>query len=470
VLYQRYHAALHAFCVRNLDDKEEAADLVQDAFLKAWLALRRGFEPEAPYPWLLTIARNLCVSRHRARSSRIQALHLDESHDLGVTEEGPTDDLIELRSLLQRLPERQRRALLLHEVMGLPYGEVAAELNISYAAVATLVFRTRRTLAQGLAHGNAGEEKPRRSLGLGWLLGIGQRVNFVLGSGTPVKVAAALGVAPLVMLPSPVLNRGRDRGPVRAAATRHVGLPAPLDRALTVSTRMAAPNSSTRFGRVTVLATAAALTGTPPANEKAEAASPEGGGPTLVEIDSRTPPISDTGSPKPPESATTVPTSSPGAEDPSRASVPPVPSRQLAGKRDPNSSITAPPTDQGAQEEVNAPPADPASQGSGPPADPGSQAHSHGPPADPGSQGNGPPADPGSQGNGPPADPGSQGNGPPADPGSQGNGPLADPGSQAHSHGPPADPGSQGNGPPADPGSHAQSDSAPASRINKFTR
>jgi RNA polymerase sigma-70 factor (ECF subfamily) len=439
VLYQRYHAALHAFCVRNLDDKEEAADLVQDAFLKAWLALRRGFEPEAPYPWLLTIARNLCVSRHRARSSRIQALHLDESHDLGVTEEGPTDDLIELRSMLQRLPERQRRALLLHEVMGLPYGEVAAELNISYAAVATLVFRTRRTLAQGLLQGNAGEEKPRRSLGLGWLLGIGQRVNFVLGSGTPVKVAAALGVAPLVMLPSAVLNRGRDRGPVRAAASRHVGSPTPLDRALTV-TRKAAPNSSTRLGRVTVLTTAAAMTGTPPANEKAKAASPEGGGPTLVEIDSRTPPTSDTGSPKPPESATTVLTSSPGAEDSGRAAVPPVPSRQLAGNGDPTSSITAPPTDQGAQEQVNAPPADPASQGSGPPADPGSQADSHGPPADPGSQ-------------------------------ADSHGPPADPGSQADSHDPPADPGSQADShdPPADPGSHVLSNSAPASRIITFT-
>jgi hypothetical protein len=55
-----------------------------------------------------------------------------------------------------------------------------------------------------------GEDKARRSLGLGWLLWILEpanlgRVNLVLGSGTPAKVAATLSVAPLVLLPSPVL-------------------------------------------------------------------------------------------------------------------------------------------------------------------------------------------------------------------------------------------------------------------------
>ena len=406
VLYRSYHAALHAYCVRNLDDKEDAPDVVQEAFLKAWLALRRGFEPEAPYPWLLTIARNLCVSRHRARSARIQALHFDESHNLRVSEEDPTDELIELRSMLQRLPERQRRALLLHDVIGLPYGEVAAELNISYAAVATLVFRTRRRLAQDLANWNAAadDEKPHRSLGLGWLVGIlgpcsvpaklGQRISFLLESGTPVKLAAALGVAPLVMLPSPVLDRGRDGGPARAVTSKHVKSPALLERDLTVLFRMAAPNSSTGWGRVTVLTAAAARVDTPPVNEKGEAASPEGGGQAPVQSDSRTPPTSDTGSPKPPEAVTTAPPPSIRVEDATQTSVPPAPSRHPAGNGDPDSSLAASPPDQGPQEEVDAPPADPGSQDNGPPADPGSQAQSHGPPADAISQGNGSPADP----------------------------------------------------------------------------
>jgi RNA polymerase sigma factor (sigma-70 family) len=445
VLYRRYHGALHAHCVRNLEDEEDAADVVQEAFVKAWLALRRGFEPEAPYPWLLTIARNLCVSRHRARSARIQTLHFDESHDPGVSEECPTDDLIELRSMLQHLPERQLRALLLHEVIGLPYREVAAELNISYAAVATLVFRTRRRLAQDLAHCNAaaGEEKPRRSLGLGWLVGIlgpcsvpaklGQHASFLLGSGTPVKLAAAVGVAPLVMLPSLVLNQGRDGGPARAVTSRHANSPALLERDLTVSFRMSAPNSSTRRGRVTVTV-AAALADTPPVDDRGEGTSPEGGGRAAVQSDSRTPRTSHTGSPKPPEAVTTVPPPSIRAEDATRTSVPPVPSRHIGGNGDQNPSLVAPPPDQRPQAQVEASP------------------------ADPGSQDNGSPADPGSQDNGSPADPGSQG---------QSHGPPADPGSQGQSHGPPADPGSQGqsHGPPADPGSQAQSMARPPTAL-----
>jgi RNA polymerase sigma-70 factor (ECF subfamily) len=444
VLYRRYQGALHAHCLRNLEDEEDAADVVQEAFVKAWLALRRGFEPEAPYPWLLTIARNLCVSRHRARSARIQTLHFDESHEPGVSQEGPTDDLIELRSMLQRLPERQRRALLLHEVIGLPYREVAAELNISYAAVATLVFRTRRRLAQDLAHCNAaaGEEKPRRSLGLGWLVGIfgpcsvpaklGQHASFLLDSGTPVKLAAALGVAPLVMIPSLALNRGRDGGPARAITSRHASSPALLERDLTVSFRMSAPNSSTRRGRVTVTA-AAALAETPPVDDRGEGASPEGGGRAPVQSNSRIPRTSHTGSPKPPAAVTAVPPPSIRAEDATRTYVPPVPSRHLEGNGDSNPSLVAPPPHERPQAQVEASPADSGSQDNGSPADPGSEAQSHGPPADPGSEG---------QSHGPPADPGSEGqsHGPPADPGSQGqsHGSPADPGSQPQSHGPPA--------------------------------
>jgi hypothetical protein len=320
-----------------------------------------------------------------------------------------------------------------------------------------------------------GEDKPRRSLGLGWLLGIlqpysapaslGQRVNLVLGSGTPVKVAAALGVAPLVLLPSPVIDRGRDGGPVRVAASRQASSSAPLDRVLSVSFGIAALNSSTHWARVTVLTTGTAPTNTPPGNQRAEAAAPMGGGATLVETDSRTSPISD-----PSDDLDAVSTDpdgfggKPPAGDATGASVAPLPRRQPAGKGGEggkgNPSIAISPTDQDPPEQITAPPVDPASQGSGSPPDPGSQSHGHGPPADPGSQ---------AESHGPPADPGSQAesHGPPADPGSQAesHGPPADPGSQTQSPGPPADAISQANGSTAEPGTHGQSNSPSPSQI-----
>jgi RNA polymerase sigma-70 factor, ECF subfamily len=443
VLYQRYHGALHAFCMRKMGDREEAADVVQEAFLNAWLALRGGFEPAAPYAWLLTIARNLCVSRYRAKGSRIQAIHLDEANDPAVAKEALTDDLIQLKSMLHLLPERQRRAFLLHEIKGLSYREVAADLELSYATVAALAFRTRRTLAQGLADRNVDDEKkPRRSLGLGSLLGM---LEPVLGSGTSVKVATALSVTPLVLFPSSKLDRGPDGSSNRAGASAFVTFPAPLDRAAMVSLRVTRPKSPARPTQRPALPAAAAVrdsrASAAPANVRAKTeASPAPApapAPARVESDPRTSPISDTALPTS-GSVPTLPTSSPLAEDATGVSVPPP--GQGAGDRNPSSSAPAPPPVTGSQGQENGPPAGPGSQGNGSPPDPGSQ-----------SQGSGPPADPGSQGNGPPADPGSQGNGPPADPGSQGNGSPPDPGSQSQGSGPPADPGSQGNGSPAPP-------------------
>src|SRR5436305_1358851 len=164
-LFERYGDAVFGFCLRNLGDREDAEDVVQETFLNAWLALRRGVEPEAPQAWLLTIARNLCVSRHRARGARIQTSQLDEARDDTPARQRPADELIELRPMLGRLPDHQRRAFLLYEVRGLSHREVANELGLSYAAVATLVFRARRTLARSLRQSDGVEAGPARASG-----------------------------------------------------------------------------------------------------------------------------------------------------------------------------------------------------------------------------------------------------------------------------------------------------------------
>src|SRR6185312_14752064 len=61
-----------------------------------------------------------------------------------------SDELIGLQDVLERLPENQRRAILLREWQGLSYREIAEELELSQSAVETLIFRARRSLATGL--------------------------------------------------------------------------------------------------------------------------------------------------------------------------------------------------------------------------------------------------------------------------------------------------------------------------------
>jgi RNA polymerase sigma-70 factor (ECF subfamily) len=141
LLFTRHGGRVHRFCVRRLNNEDEAADAVQDTFLRAWLALREGAEVRHPLPWLLTIADNVCVSRFRARGARIATTELFPETRVEAAE--TAGDVTSLVAALRKLPERQRRALLGHELQGYSYDEIGAELGVSRASVAGLINRGR---------------------------------------------------------------------------------------------------------------------------------------------------------------------------------------------------------------------------------------------------------------------------------------------------------------------------------------
>lgn len=193
-LYDQYASAVFNFGLRNLGDREDAADVLQETFLNAWLSVKRGVAPEAPHAWLLAIARNLCVSRHRARAARVQTTCLDKAHDL--TARQPVEESIELGQMLRRLPKQQRRAFVLYEVRGLSHREVAAELGLSCSAVTMLVFRARRALAKSLVETDAFEHGSAQNRTM--LLGM---LKAFFGWGATLKVATVVSIAPLALLP-----------------------------------------------------------------------------------------------------------------------------------------------------------------------------------------------------------------------------------------------------------------------------
>jgi hypothetical protein len=107
--------------------------------------------PQAETAWLYKIAGNVCLERQRRSRRRpeiVQNPATLERSAPSTTNGG--DELLGLDDALQRLAPRQRRALLLREWHGLSYREIAAELQLSPAAVETLLFRARRSLAQNL--------------------------------------------------------------------------------------------------------------------------------------------------------------------------------------------------------------------------------------------------------------------------------------------------------------------------------
>jgi RNA polymerase sigma factor (sigma-70 family) len=197
-LYERHAGKILSYCLHQLGSREEAEDAVQTTFMNAFRALGRGVVPEAESAWLFKIAENVCLSRRRSswRRGRIES-----PSDFDVIEEivpGPSrqrDELIGIEDALASMPEQQRRAILLREWQGLSYREIGEELQVSQSAVETLIFRARRSLAQGLEQPDL-VKKPkrksfRRALHVIDLGTIAAAVKTLLAGSVAVKATAA---------------------------------------------------------------------------------------------------------------------------------------------------------------------------------------------------------------------------------------------------------------------------------------
>lgn len=208
-LYEQYANQIFRYCLHQLGSREEAEDAVQSTFLNAFRGIKRGVVPELESAWLFKIAHNVCLSRRRTtwRRGRIESpTDFDVVEELAPAPSRRADELIGLQDVLEQLPENQRRAILLREWQGLSYREIAEELELSQAAVETLIFRARRALASGLEQPPERKRRVVRGTDLGNLLA-GLK-SLLLGGGAAVKVAATVAVvsASTVVVAAPVVQ------------------------------------------------------------------------------------------------------------------------------------------------------------------------------------------------------------------------------------------------------------------------
>lgn len=193
-LYERNAGRLFGYCLSRLGRREDAEDAVQTTFLHAIRGLRRGVVPLVESAWLLGIARNVCLTRREALGRRKKLESVCDPHDLenaAAASPAARDELVGLQGALAELPDRQRRAVLLRDWRGLSYEEIAAELEVSHAAVETLIFRGRQTLAALLGEESRKTRKRLASLGnLGSFFAAVK--TAVTGGAAAVKVAVAV--------------------------------------------------------------------------------------------------------------------------------------------------------------------------------------------------------------------------------------------------------------------------------------
>lgn len=153
-LFARHQHEIYAYLVRMLRDPELAADLTQDAFVKAYRAYNSLEKPENARAWLYQIAHRVALDDlRRKRIVRFIPL-VGEARNSAPSAEHLAMDLRlsgELERALARIPERQRAALLLAELHDLTGVELAAAMGVSHVAVRALLTRARENLRQALA-------------------------------------------------------------------------------------------------------------------------------------------------------------------------------------------------------------------------------------------------------------------------------------------------------------------------------
>lgn len=144
ILVARYRAPCARFAARMLGSREDAEEVLQDAFVRAYRSLARCEDPERFGSWLFRILANRCRTAGTRRGRREQTFVRDEFALLEASEEHPAERAAwreEIQRALMRLEPEQREAFLLKHVEELGYEEMA---EITGVGVSALKMRVKR--------------------------------------------------------------------------------------------------------------------------------------------------------------------------------------------------------------------------------------------------------------------------------------------------------------------------------------
>lgn len=167
---ERYKAKVYNYLLRMMGNAADAEDLTQEVFVRLYTSLDSFRSQASLNTWLFRIAGNLCIDHfRRAKKHRVIAFSLDEPHDAEGAETGggqayeasdttyephrvaeQAETAQQIQQALGQLPEKLRAVLILHDIEGLPYEEIAQVVGCPLGTVKSRLFNARLQLRQRL--------------------------------------------------------------------------------------------------------------------------------------------------------------------------------------------------------------------------------------------------------------------------------------------------------------------------------
>lgn len=148
-LVKRHQRQIYALALKMIKNHDDAADIAQDVFLKAYEVLGTFQKKSSFHTWLYRIAVNFCIN-HLRRDKRKYHIELETYHAVQSPKALQNMNILEvqeeLNKAIQRLPEKQQTTVLLRACDGLPYKEIAKILDCSIGTVKANYFHAVKNL------------------------------------------------------------------------------------------------------------------------------------------------------------------------------------------------------------------------------------------------------------------------------------------------------------------------------------
>lgn len=160
----RYKGKIYNYVYRMTGSADDAEDLTQEVFIRMYTSIDSFRGQSSLNTWLFRIAGNLCIDRFRRTKNRTPAFSLDEPLADGGRAQEVADETYaphrvlenvemaeQIQAALSKLPDKLRIALLLHDIEGLPYEEIAEIAGCPLGTVKSRLFSARMQLRQHLS-------------------------------------------------------------------------------------------------------------------------------------------------------------------------------------------------------------------------------------------------------------------------------------------------------------------------------